>query len=433
MLTAMESREQYDRELLEEYSRPLDRQPAPVFVGRQDILELIQANCRGAMRALGRNQRAAGHTIVLQGAPGAGKTAILSHLEEEWDGKPDRPHVLEIRQAYLEDPATMALAIVRKLDPSKASPENIAFSLLKELLPPQDWKHPLCILVDEIQNVRESHGEVLTPLHLGTHRLPIVPIYAGLANSTDSLAQAGVSRLQTDNVRTLGPLASEEVRDCVKRMIANCRIDPGAGVLVQQLADEIARSSEGWPQHVRTEAAAAFRAIGQKKGEIKDIEILPMRALARKYRQRSYEARQSKEMKEAKDLVAAVMEEVPSNGGLSRSRVLNAIKGKIANGQGTEWELPEGMSAGQFLGHLIHRGALQPGSGDALVCPIPSLRTWLIDRPRAQGEMADSGPTDEDRLAAARWEASKVVEAMAAERPQTKDSLLDRVEQGRER
>ena len=158
MLTAMESREQYDRELLEEYSRPLDRQPAPVFVGRQDILELIQANCRGAMRALGRNQRAAGHTIVLQGAPGAGKTAILSHLEEEWDGKPDRPHVLEIRQAYLEDPATMALAIVRKLDPSKASPENIAFSLLKELLPPQDWKHPLCILVDEIQNVRESHG-----------------------------------------------------------------------------------------------------------------------------------------------------------------------------------------------------------------------------------------------------------------------------------
>ena len=149
---------------------------------------------------------------------------------------------------------------------------------------------------------------------------------------------------------------------------------------MQQLADEIARSSEGWPQHVRTEAAAAFRAIGQKKGEIKDIEILPMRALARKYRQRSYEARQSKEMKEAKDLVAAVMEEVPSNGGLSRSRVLNAIKGKIANGQGTEWELPEGMSAGQFLGHLIHRGALQPGSGDGAGLPHPQL-AHMVDRP----------------------------------------------------
>ena len=38
----------------------------------------------------------------------------------EWDGKPDRPHVLRMSKDALKDPETAALEIIRKIAPSKA-------------------------------------------------------------------------------------------------------------------------------------------------------------------------------------------------------------------------------------------------------------------------------------------------------------------------
>ncbi|MCY4590748.1 MAG: hypothetical protein OXE86_09355 [Alphaproteobacteria bacterium] len=37
---------------------------------------------------------------------------------------------------------------------------------------------------------------------------------------------------------------------------------------------------------------------------------------------------------------------------------------------------------GAFLGHLVHRGALQQGTDRLLHCPIPSFRDYLIRRAR---------------------------------------------------
>ncbi len=459
MPTAVKRREQYDRELLESYSRPFDRDSAPAFVGRQDILELIEANCQEALKRTRNQKKAAGYTIVLQGAPGAGKTAVLSHLEEEWDGKKDRPHILSMDKISLKDPESAALEIIRKIDPSKAKdyrqkvvtntgariglgvigaegsttratdPEAASFSILKEVLPPQDWKQPLCILVDEIQNVGKSHEEVLTALHLGEHRLPIVPIYAGLANSTAALAEAGLSRLQIGNVCTLGALAGEEVRSCVKRMLVNCRIGLGVGYALRCLSDGVVERSEGWPQHVRTEAAALFWALGPAEGEIKNIDLRSMLKRARKYRKKSCQARQSTEMENAEDLVAAVMEELPADGGLRRSRVLDFIDKKIeAAPDSRSWKLPKGMDADQFLGHLIQKGALQSNDAGSLVCPIPSLRRWLIERTRPGTEKP--APPGEFDQALVQWEAALAAERAAEDLRQAKDSSRSQGDQG---
>ncbi len=461
MPTAVKRLEQYDRELLGRYSRPFDRKAAPAFVGRQDIFELIEANCQEALLSARENTAAAGLTIVLQGAPGAGKTAVLSHLAMEWDGKPDRPHILRMSQTTLKDPETTALEIIRKIAPSKArdyrqkvvtssgggislgvvstkgtttqatDPEAASFSILKEVLPPRNWKQPLCILVDEIQNVGKIHEEVLTHLHLGEHGLPIVPVYAGLANSTTALAEAGLSRLQIGNVRTLVPLAGEEVRTCVKQMLVNCRIGLGAGYVLDCLSGWIVESSEGWPQHVRTEAAALFWALGLAKGELQRIEVEAMMACASEYRNKSYEARQSDEMKDALHLVAAVMKELPADGGLLRSEVLGAIKGNAKADRGAGWELPEGMTARQFLGHLIQKGAMQPFDADRLACPIPSLRAWLIDRPRPEAERPD--PRRKLAQALVQWEAALAAERAAEERRQAKDPSRSQNDRGMER
>ena len=41
---------------------------------------------------------------------------------------------------------------------------------------------------------------------------------------------------------------------------------------------------------------------------------------------------------------------------------------------------PSDMNAGSFFIHLVHKGALHKESVDRFVCPIPSFRTYLLDR-----------------------------------------------------
>ena len=66
------------------FARSGDRRPPPAFVGRRNILDAVEADLedqlddwrKGVLGAF------AGVTWLLQGAPGAGKTALLTHLAE---------------------------------------------------------------------------------------------------------------------------------------------------------------------------------------------------------------------------------------------------------------------------------------------------------------------------------------------------------------
>ncbi len=262
----MERSGKHDRNLLEGYSRPFDGNTSPPFVGRQEILDLIGINCHEAMQDIGSSSAASGGIVLVEGAPGAGKAALLSYLAEEWDGRKDRPAILKMPLEVLKDPSKAAMEILKKIDPSKArnyrhkvvssidssvgiqgilAMEVASFSILKEALPPQDWNQPLCILVEGIHAVGKSHLGSLQALHLGEHRLPIVPICFGFPGSLNKLDAAGISRLQLGNSLVLGALAEDEVRSCVRQMLGNCRIDCRAGALVQHLSDGIVKRSEG--------------------------------------------------------------------------------------------------------------------------------------------------------------------------------------------
>ena len=398
-----------DRDLVGIYSLPRDKKAAAVFVGRQDIIQAIETNCRGAMRSVGNGENASGETFLVQGAPGAGKSALLAHLVQRWDGKEGCPMVMEMRDALLKDPSATALEIAKKIDPDKAERfrqrivssgstsvrmpgiaeggvstsremegEEATFEVLASLKPPKNWKQPLCILVDEIQDVGEEHKACLKALQLGTHKLPIIPIYAGLADSEEKLRQAASPRLRTGNTRTLSALAPEEVHSCVKQMLDRCRIDYTPDQL-ERLAVGIAERSEGWPQHVRTETAALFRGLHQADCDLRSVDFDAVEKQAADYRKDSYQIRRSPEMKTCRSLVAAVMSAVPEVG-MNKDEIIDAIERIARTDAGTSWCLPEGMNADMFLKHLVHQGALQPNRDRKWFCPIPSLRTWLIDR-----------------------------------------------------
>ena len=398
-----------DLELIKMYARRLDRRYPPVFVGRQAELEIVKENCRDALVYCRQGKKTAGHIIVFRGAPGAGKSSLLEHIEEHWSGKKDSPLALNLGVDTLKDASVTALAIVQKIAPrkekrfrrrlrmhasvsagvpgvaagkvslgKKTGPKNISFSLLKELLPPKKWRQPLCILVDEIQKVTEPHGESLLTLHLGEHGLPIVLAAGGLADSVEKIHDAMSPRLTGGNLRTLAALTPAEVQSCIQQMFDLCRVNYSSGQL-ERIAGEIGASSEGWPQHVRTETAALFSGLDATRGDLGKVDFIAVKHLATEYRKESYRARQSEEMDDADELVAALLRAMPGSG-LKRGKVVDLIREKEVPDGTESRRLPKGMDAKDFLDHLIHQGIFQPNADGKLSCPIPSLRSWLIDR-----------------------------------------------------
>ncbi len=79
-----------DLEGLREFTEWDDREDALFFVGRKREIGNVERLCERAMQHAGVGRRLMGMTSVLQGASGAGKTAILSHLKLRWEERGKR-------------------------------------------------------------------------------------------------------------------------------------------------------------------------------------------------------------------------------------------------------------------------------------------------------------------------------------------------------
>ena len=102
-----------DKELVKIFSLADERSAAHVFVGREDTIQAIDTNCRIAMWRVERGQAAEGKTFLVQGAPGAGKTSLMSRIKELWAGrKRDAPYVLDLTTDELSDISQLIRRIV---------------------------------------------------------------------------------------------------------------------------------------------------------------------------------------------------------------------------------------------------------------------------------------------------------------------------------
>ena len=244
-----------------------DRASPTVFVGREDELDLLDVAVRGAQRNEG------GHTVVIQGVPGAGKTALLNEyagrLLTTSDGaeKPVIPVPLlpgDINAA----PATMVQAIDRQFREFEASSEwgrrvnqavsgaspfmghrngggrhdNALFATFTrknfndfrasarapDSLPTalEDYvafrfdrrESTIVLLVDEAQSLSDTTRvrEHLLKLHDGIKgRTQVLLACFGLANTANRLRELGLSRLATDHVRSIGALSNKDAKRAV--------------------------------------------------------------------------------------------------------------------------------------------------------------------------------------------------------------------------
>lgn len=383
------------------FSEPSDRERAAFFVGRAGEIEDIERALARALRHAQAGQRSAGATRLIQGAPGAGKSALLAHLEEKWtQAGRQAPHVLLVHLGELADPDRVAQAIAVRLDPRRAerfrrtetrsgsigisgvgggwaaeTAPPAGFGALREMFPPNRWERPLCLLVDEVQNLEPAQAEVLQRLHEAVDGLPIVPVLAGLANARDVLAKRGISRLSDGAVHMLGRLEPGQPAQSAGMMLEHFRVD-AADADAEHWATLLEAGSDRWPQHLGNGMRALAAGLLATGGTLASVDEKAVLAGAEERRLDSYRARRSPEMLASGLLLAAAMEAVPEDG-LGYVETLRVIEESAGAASG--WRLPAGMGPEEYLDHLVHRGALQDDGTGRLACPIPSLRRFLVE------------------------------------------------------
>ena len=390
-----------DLEGLRFFSEPSDRERALFFVGRAGEIEDIERAAARALRHAQAGQRSAGATRLVQGAPGAGKSALLAHLEEKWSraGR-EAPHVLPVYLEELAEPDRIAQAVATCLDPRRAerfrrtetrsgsigisgvggawaaeTAPPAGFGALRQMFPPERWERPLCLLVDEVQNLEPAQAGVVRRLHEAVDGLPVVPVLAGLASAQHVLAKRGISRLSVGTVHMLGRLEPGQPADSVRTMLDRFRVD-AADTDSARWATLLEERSDRWPQHLGNGMRALAEGLLASGGVLASVDEEAVLAGAEERRLESYRARLSPEMLSSGLLLAAVMEAVPEDG-LGYVEALGVIDANASIASG--WRLPAGMGSEAYLDHLVHRGAIQDNGRARLICPIPSFRSFLIE------------------------------------------------------
>ncbi len=416
--------EGFDREGLEDFVARGEKSSPPVFVGRDRVIRDIQ---RAAALVWKHRDRGGvpGATRILHGAPGAGKSSILAELRDRSlaaDQAEGTPRVLTVSSRELKQDLPGVLAAVAAIGRTPHGdwirwargiagrltasigfaglrigleggagkpPANL--SDLAAAMKPDEWWAPVAVAVDEAQNLSPDPDSPPALLCQGIHdadtALPLTLVLAGLGNTLNRAHDMGLTRGST--LHGIEGLTDRETRKLAEGFCRRFGLRADAS---RRVLSELAAPAEGWPRHLHF----ALRALGEEAletdGDLRRIDWSRAMKEAADSRMRYYRSQQSPEMREAEPLVAGVMAQL---GG--RPNSFGIIKYlRTASAADPDMSLPEGMTVKGFLGHLLHRGALQERSDRTVHCPIPSFRSFLMKQGGLEAER-DTGPATRAR------------------------------------
>ena len=256
------------KDLLLRLSRASERSDPLVFGGRERIIA----------ETLGRTVVLPpvgdwGNTVLIEGAPGAGKTALLREISRQAQAagtttlvRPDVPQPDDIETIYAELATGLARASSRAARATVAPPKLGSPQAIAALRGDKPWRasDKAIVFVDEVQNVvRDSAAaELLHALHT-QQSIPGLLVCAGLSNSRAALERAGLSRIGTANTVRLESLPLSVAVDCVGRTFDIVRQQglSGGDAAADRWSERLAAASDGWPRHLQNYLRAGWLTL----------------------------------------------------------------------------------------------------------------------------------------------------------------------------
>lgn len=410
----------FRREELQDFVTEGEKSSPPVFIGRQDILDDILSLAELSGR---KGIAPPGNTRIIQGAPGAGKSSILSELAAQ------NPHVgfpktlqvssVEICDEFsdvlkaigilggspksklgtMAETAAGALGSLAMLDVLGSTSLSLNLSALcksndirtigslHRAVPASQWDSPVIVAVDEAQNLPAGHDSVparfLRAIHEATTRLPITLVLAGLGDTQSHMRSLGLTHgIQAHSLHCF------TMEECIELMNGFCDY---FGIRIRDCASQLyalSRVADGWPRHMHWAQQAVAEAVLESgiDGDLDRVtDWTKVQARSDILRQGYYNSQFSNEMTFARKLVARVMFEVgkaqAEDQALQEDDVRNRIRILSEQDMDGDYALPDGFSPQGFVTHLIHCGALQEDPDNhGMSCPIPSFQGYIMRR-----------------------------------------------------
>ncbi len=242
--------------------------------------------------------------------------------------------------------------------------------------------YTILLMMDEIQNIpagRETEeSKVIRMLQGGSTGYPILPIFAGMPNSADILAQAGLYRFRTEGTTNLYPLEPEEVNESFRMFLDYFNIG-GDEETRQQWAKRVVGWSDCWPQHLQNCMLALGSELLRVKGDITLVDDHQVKLRAMQHRIGYYEeSYQTFRGTDKYNIVGEIMAELGE--GKNISRIGDIIKAK-RDAYGLDHYDQEQSQEGYNFNTLLRKGFVYPdqeGGRKNYSCSIPSLQSYAV-------------------------------------------------------
>ena len=356
-----------------------DRGVARIFVDRKKQLDEIDRRLQDTISSMHGPSPAKDSMIVVQGAPGAGKSAILSLMEQKYPitkssdnlNQPKSRHrdikAVSISSNLLCETNEFFIAsIVKQISNQedetlwKKSRQMLTalngFSVAGTSLS-WDWEKwpllktlkkqlngaPLLLLIDEVQNFgnrfvpRTDTNEPMSLeqqrvsvnlnwLHEGLHGLPIIPIFGGLANSADIINSAGLTRLSANSVHTLQRFNDDTIVELFDKFKDHYLSDLKLPSDIRlDWLEVMKRDTQGWPMHCNHFLKAIGGEVQRCDWQADKCSLDQIRRQAAALRFEYYQNRLEGIIRNRQGVISYVLEYIRKTGPQIEGRIINLL------------------------------------------------------------------------------------------------------------
>ena len=389
-----------------------DREAPVAFVGREREIDL-------AVRQLAtwRPGETPGRTIVAQGGPGAGKTALLREMARRlperipdagaiyrptpWSCRTVRNLLATLAERMMGIPGNPLGSTAHREGTNGAKPVATASQTHSRATAPaalSTWDDfetlfasqasaakPTLLLVDEIQRMENDleTRELLYHLH-GQTTFPILLVCGGLSVSASHLEGLGLSRLAEKSILHVAALTLDEAQQSLEESLRILAQDVG-GIPghFDQWARRLAPATQGWPQHITCHFQAAVRALLESdEPTFEDANLRRTVALA-EVDMRSYYDRRLEAARTSPLIVYALYEATRTNP-VNRADAMAIVNAVVPTLDPHEQEDHRASfrRSGECVDQMLYAGVLGHATASRrspLSIPIPSMANHVAN------------------------------------------------------
>ena len=384
----------------------------PFFAGREAEFGAFQEAARGLEKGF-----VGGETLLFQGAPGAGKSALMkecaaaveaqSTLDDTWVAVAVLPSVLEYPAGTAEK---IALAVDRERERLAAAESRRDGTLEKArqrargtvqnvtergagVMGVRVGARPtreridvqaafreienvcrgarVVLFVDEAQNLPEGVMEVLDAMHRGQTGVALLPVLLGLGDTAAVLAKRGISRPPAKRLVEMSALLPEEARESLLMVFDAYGVH---GRTREAWLHALVETCQGWPQHLNRVAVAAGKVLREHGMNADAAPLAEALAAGEAAKTEYYRDR----LRDVPGVRKGVYKRLALllDGGRSDDSFAEEDLEAVVRAAGLD---PAGDGYAEWLTESIHCGLLAPtpDSSERYRVPIPSLATYL--------------------------------------------------------